>query len=84
MEKNDVCSFLIYMCNKWGKEECEKVFDGSSCDWKHFWHKWCGFYDIHGPVGAIPYFFLELNYEYQDMLVKRATECYCRRASVKQ
>ena len=82
MKKNDVCSFMIYMANKWSKEECEKVFDGSGCDWQHFWNKRCRIYDTHGAMGAIPYFFLELSYEYQDLLVKRATECYNRRSEI--
>lgn len=59
MKKNDVCSFMIYMANKW-----------------------CRIYKTHGAMGAIPYFFLELNNEYQDLLVKRATECYDRRTEI--
>lgn len=81
MGKNDVCSFLIYMCNKWSVEECEIVFNGY--DWRHFWNKWCGICETHGSIGAISYFFLELNYEYQNLLVKRATELYNRRTEIK-
>lgn len=80
MKKNDVCSFMIYMANKWSKEECEKVFEGY--DYNHFWNKWCRIYKTHGAMGAIPYFFLELSYEYQDLLVKRSTECYDRRIEI--
>lgn len=73
---NNVCTFIIYMCNKWSEEECKKVFENSNCNWQHFWKKWCELHNNHGAVGAIPYFFLELSYEYQDLLLIRAVQCY--------
>lgn len=76
MEKNDVSSFFYYMWNTWSKEECEKVFTGSNCPWTHLWNKYCGYYSDLGYHGAISMFYANINTEYQDLLVKRATELY--------
>lgn len=81
MERNDVVSCMIYMCNKWCFEECMTVFE--KYDYNHFWSKWCQISKSHGAIGAIPYFILDLSDVYQDMLVKRATECYNRREEIR-
>lgn len=74
-EKNDVTSFMFYMWNRWGEEECRKAFAGH--DYNHFWNKWIQAYDqMGGPRGAAELFYMQLSDTYRDILVKRACECY--------
>ena len=80
MDKNDVSSFFYYMWNAWGEEECQKAFSGATCNWQHFWSKWCGICDAHGVWGAAERFFAELSEGNKDLLVKRACEVYNRGA----
>ena len=83
MERNDVTSFFFYMWNAWCKEECEKAFEKSQCEWQHFWNKWCAFYNQYGSDGAIPRFYAELSDYNRDLLVKRATELYDRHRNLR-
>ena len=82
MKKNDVTSFFFYMWNEWCEEECEQIFGECGLS-KHFWNKWCYYHQKFGPSAGIAGFYAELNFEYQDMLVKRATELYDRRTKLK-
>lgn len=82
MCKNDVASFFYYMWNAWSEEECAIAFANAECGWQHFWHKWCSICEKHGVFGAAENLFSELNENYQDMLVKRATEVYNRRKRI--
>lgn len=82
MEKNDVTSFMYYMWNAWCKTECEKVFAGHGVD--HFWSKWIGYNRHNEGYGAVEEFFANLSENYQDMLVKRATEVYNRRSRINE
>jgi hypothetical protein len=77
--KNDVASFFYYMWNTWNRSECEAVFPGRDAD--HFWEKWVS-YCQNGTYRATEQFFANLDENYQDMLVKRATEMYDRRNKI--
>ena len=79
-KNNDVTSFFYYMWNSWCKAECELVFAGMS---SHFWDKWVSAYQRNnGANGATETFFAELGENFQDALVKRATEVYDRRSKI--
>lgn len=76
MKTNDVTSFFFYMWNAWCQEECEKAFSDASCEWQHFWNKWCVICDKHGVYGAAEHMYSELSEENRDLLVKRACQMY--------
>jgi hypothetical protein len=79
-EKNDVTSFFYYMWNTWSKSECEEIFSGN--DANYIWGKWLSYYANNRLFGATEQFFSNLSENFQDMLVKRATETYNRRSKI--
>ena len=73
MEKtNQVICFLIYINGKWDEEECRLVFGQDRG--KEIWNDWCEWTNFHETIGAIPYFFLDLSLEEQNLLVDTAVK----------
>lgn len=73
---NVVSSFFYYMWNAWCEEECMVAFSNSTCNWRHFWEKWCGICNKHGVWGAAERFYAELSDCNRELLVNRACKVY--------
>jgi hypothetical protein len=86
MKAKDFRTVLLYMCNHWGKEEAERIYntknDGSTYDWRfslgeHIWLKWIDACEHHGgALDGIAWFLTELDNENLQKLIDRAFEYY--------
>ena len=75
-KSQNVSSYFYYMWNAWCEPECKIVFQKSTCNWQHFWEKWCGICHKHGVWGAAERFYAELTEPNRELLVSRECECY--------
>lgn len=86
MNVKDFRKVLLFMCNRWSKSECNRIFNGDDFDiddWRysigcHIWNKWCQAVESHnGSLDCIAYFLLEcLDNGSLQRLINRALEYY--------
>lgn len=86
MDAKDFRNVLLYMCNRWGKGECNLIFNDDNIDWGnwefslgwHIWNKWLdAIENHHGSLDCITYFLLEaLDNNALQKLINRSIEYY--------
>ena len=86
MNAKDFRTVLLYICNRWTKEEAARIYnakeDGSLYEWKfslgeHIWLKWIDACRYHGgSLDAIAWFLLELDNENLQKIIDEAFEYY--------
>ena len=86
MKAKDFRTVLLYMYNRWTKEEAARIYntkeDGSLYDWRfsigeHIWLKWVDACENHGgALDGIAWFLTDLDNENLQKLIDGAFEYY--------
>ena len=83
MMSQDFRNVLLFLCNKWSKEEANLIFNGYDCNiekWKysmgeHIWNKWINACETHhGSLDCIAFFLLELDNSCLQKIIDRSQE----------
>lgn len=83
MMSQDFRNVLLFLCNKWSKEEANLIFNGYDFDiekWKysigeHIWDKWINACETHhGSLDCIAFFLLELDNSCLQKIIDRSQE----------
>lgn len=86
MNAKDFRSVLLFLYNRWTKEEAANIYntreDGTQVDWRfslgeHIWQKWvygCDYH--HGSLDCIAWFLTELDNENLQKLIDYSIEYY--------
>lgn len=87
MNAKDFRNVILFLCNKWSKDEANLIFNtnGSKFDYEkweyslgeHIWNKWVYGCEIHhGSLDCIAWFLTELDNENLQKLIDRSIEYY--------
>lgn len=81
-DRKETLSYLIYMANRWCKNECLLIFgSGQFSLGEHIWAKWCEYSSQGGPNAATTRLAYEISEQYFSKIVERACQLYCGRAN---
>lgn len=82
MRSNETLSYMIYMANRWGQDEAQKVFGEMLGN--HIWSKYMSYANSEGRYAAYAKLVFELDSDNLKLLLDRATSIYDGRRYRKQ
>ena len=74
VKSNETLSYMIYMANRWGKDEAVKIYGEMLGN--HIWEKYMSYANSSGMYAAYAKLVFELDSDNLKLLLDRATSIY--------